>query len=279
MSEIIGSIDLKNRIISDPKEIARLEKLFGYQFFVHPNDRKIVDADIVLGKVHLESARAIGLQLTPIRIAVKEDDEYANTDSEYRVMGRPFDGTHRYLETAKDGVKWQVQFTRVESYDEFCTLFHHFNTQKDGKVRLLQLKRKLLTECNYMYDIMKITPKEKIGRLLVKKYGFNHPYSTATIYNNLPSAFVNKFQKTVTRTLNGEKHVSKKDEKMAKMQREYDSMQKEVFATQDRLKQSKDELNMVKDENNKLKAEVADLKRKNADLIKSVKERGVKVAA
>lgn len=268
---------LHDRIIKDAKEIQYWDEQFKGEYWIHPNDYKTINLELIQRGDYSNSKKLTG-EHTPIYIVICPDDPYKDSQvSMYRIHGRIGDGIHRYLSEKKNNQVWSHKYVKLNDFKEFMFLWLQSGSNKPEATAMRQREEKIKEYCNYVHDVIGINPKEKVSAFVIKELGDNHPFATSTLSPLIPIEFKNKIRQNAInkRWENNSKKKSKKDKKIE----ELENMINSYIRTIDELKiqaKSPDEKDlMIKDlesRNREYNAKILRLENQVKQLRKELKD-------
>ena len=261
--------------IKDPVEIARLEKEFGYKFFIPKSEDPTLDFDIILSYTLNNSIEQIG-QIEKIFVTINKEDPFKKSEvNELRTHGRVAGGRHKYKASINAKKRYEVVYIRVKDFGEFSLIRAQFEIQKSPQVRQKNLEMIIRQEAKYAYDVLGIYPKSKVGAWVVKKLGNGHPYHNATIYRHLPKEFINKMtSENISDSIKQLKKKSKKDIKIDELQKKLDYLERRNIELEEYSKPESDKDRIIKEQEEqikKLRIEVSSLQ-KDIEHFRGIKE-------
>lgn len=240
---------IQERTVTDPKEIARYDRESGLKWYIHKDDISTVDKVLIQDQSYTESKKNIG-ELSSIYVAVCDDDPFKDSQvSPYRIHFRLGDGLHRFLQTENSKVKWTHRYVRVKDFEEFIFLWSQFGSNKSPETIREQKRVKVMEFCNYVYDIIGITPKTKVAAYVMKKLGNKHPYGNTVLNELIPEEFkdMSKNRYQIKKDSEIPKKKSKKDILIEKLNNQIDSHLKTINEMKMRIKPPDEKDLVIKD--------------------------------
>lgn len=216
-------LGFEKRIIRESKLIKKYDNEFKYNFYAHESENSWIDTDLVLGHYYSNSKKVLGIALSPIYVAVNDDDDHVD-DPLFRVHGRILDGRQRYADSRIQKERWPVVYVYVKDYEDYIFLWSSMGSKKNHEIVAEQTKTIIRSYCNIVWfkkpkeinDINGVPRKENVSKYVCEMLKLH--WGKTTIRRHISSEFKNQIKNTFAAKEDVEpKKLSKKDKEIIQL--------------------------------------------------------------
>lgn len=215
--------------VIDEAEIARYDKESKGKFYIPPFElEEGIDKELVDEGTYVLSAESIGKHLTPIYVAVSDDDPEKDSEASYtRIHLRIIDGRTRYLQSLNKKMSWPVKYIHVKDFEQFFLLWTHFNSKKENNKK--DEKNKIIQYCKSLEK--QGFEKAKIGSTVVKNLSEQGQFSKIKLYRLIPDEYKSSVFAKLGRKGGLAKAKEQKEKKKSKKDKQIEELEARLHLT------------------------------------------------